>query len=57
MNTPIGIAFGSLWVKIKVTITKNRKMVSGQYLELGVRFYNQTWCIACLYEDPGWGYI
>jgi hypothetical protein len=30
MNTPVGIAFEPVGVKVKDTVTKNRKMVSGQ---------------------------
>jgi hypothetical protein len=48
----LGIAFGPPGVK--VTATKNRKMVSGQLLGLGMRYCNRTWCIASLYQDPGW---
>jgi hypothetical protein len=53
MKTPVGIAFAPPGVKGKVTINKKRKMFSGQELELGMRYCNQTWCIASLYEDPG----
>jgi hypothetical protein len=52
MKTVLGIAFGSLGVK--VLVTKSRKMVSGQLPGLGMRYCNQTWCIASLYQDPGW---
>jgi hypothetical protein len=52
VKTPVGIAFGPPGVKVRVTITKNRKKNSGQYLELGMRYCNQTWCILSLYEDP-----
>jgi hypothetical protein len=52
MKTLVGFAFWNPWVK--VTVTKNRKMVSGQYLELEIRYCNQTWFKASSYEDPGW---
>jgi hypothetical protein len=50
VKTTVGIALGPPWVKVNVT--KNRKMVSKQKLELGMRYCNQTWCIASLSEDP-----
>jgi hypothetical protein len=43
VETLVGIAFGPPWIKVNVDITKNRKMVSRHYLELGMRYCNQTW--------------
>ena len=37
----LGIDFGAS--RVKVTVTKNRKTVSGQYLQLGMRDYDETW--------------
>jgi hypothetical protein len=34
-------------------LPKNTNMVSGQLLELRMRYCMQTWCIESLYEDPG----
>jgi ABC-type methionine transport system permease subunit len=42
MKTQAGIAFGPPWIKVKVTVTKNRKMVLGQKLLLGIRYCNET---------------
>ena len=41
-KTSIGIAFGVTQVKVKVTVAKNRKMVSVQKLEFGMRYGHET---------------
>jgi hypothetical protein len=33
---------------------EEHEKVSGQLLELGMRYCNETWCLASLYEDPSW---
>jgi hypothetical protein len=40
VETLVCIAFGALRVKVKVTVAKNRKMVSGPQLEFEMRCCN-----------------
>ena len=41
MKTPLGIESGAGEVKVKVTVTKNRKTVSAQLLKLGMRYHRE----------------
>jgi hypothetical protein len=43
MNASLGMAFEPH--RIKVTVTENRKSVSGQCLNFGLRYFNATWFI------------
>jgi hypothetical protein len=41
-------------IKVKVTVTKNRKSVSAQLLEFALTYRHQTWCIDSLYQEAAW---
>lgn len=38
---------------VKVTITRNRKMISAKLLELGPRLCDENVCVSSLHEDIG----
>ena len=50
----VGIALRVSGVKVKVTVTKNRKTVSAQKLMLVLRYYHETRYMCTLREEEGW---
>ena len=53
----VRIALGVSGVKVKVTVTKNRKTVSAQKLMLVLRYYHETWYMCTLRGEEGWNCI
>jgi hypothetical protein len=52
INTSLRMAFET--ARVKVTVTKNRKLVSGQLLEFKMEYFIETWCIVTFYECLFW---
>lgn len=44
MKTLLLIAFRSSWFKVKLTVSKNRRMVFTQELELRLKYFDETLC-------------
>jgi hypothetical protein len=41
-------------IKVKVTVAKNRNLVSTQLLEFALAYWLQTWCMGSLYQEAAW---